>query len=312
MARLEDQGIEIRSSQLKPYLKQLDATFDESNFGFSQFKHFLEEAVRENLIDIEEIDHGNLLVSTTAASSAAAQTVEAGPALSGQATGKRPDETHDPRLLHLIYWAYKINEQAGEDGVMMGSLVQTIKLHLATDFDVGSYGYPRGKGFKGVAEDLQNFSYARLEYEAGKNQYMMFLEQPLLAYGQKTQPPGHYNQLRLESFCARQGLTMNIPNIKLFAGEAGRLQGLAVAAGHSPTAQELFDQTWQALQEQKVRLPYNRVAKTILASRAILARDGQPVLEMEDDRPLAPIPAAGPVVQACAVLLKRVIESDRS
>jgi hypothetical protein len=103
---------------------------------------------------------------------------------------------------------------------------------------------------------------------------------------------------------------MNIPHIKLFAGEAGRLQGLV--DGRSLTTQELFDQTWQALQEQGTRLPYKRVANTILASRAVLAADGRPVVEMEDIRPLAPIPAAGPVVQACAALLKRVIESDRS
>lgn len=59
---LENQGIETRSSQIKSYMRQLDSSFNESNYGFSRFKLFLEQAQQERLVNLNPLEHGDYLV----------------------------------------------------------------------------------------------------------------------------------------------------------------------------------------------------------------------------------------------------------
>lgn len=59
---LTERGIETNNSVVKNYMKQLDASFDEANYGFSQFKLFLEEADRRGVVALHTAKHGQYLV----------------------------------------------------------------------------------------------------------------------------------------------------------------------------------------------------------------------------------------------------------
>ncbi|MFZ0546756.1 MAG: NYN domain-containing protein [Candidatus Promineifilaceae bacterium] len=298
VSRLEDQGFEVRSSQLKPYMKQLDATFDESNYGFPQFKLFLERAAQEQLVEVEDTEHGNFLVKLKSGN----------PTLSAaNKAAKSPHETHDPKLLHLIYWAYKINELEAGEGVMLGNLVQTIRSYLEPDFDFASYGYSRNRGFKGIFEDLQNYGYVRLVQNNEKNQLMVFLERPILFFGRSTTPPDNYLRLHLESACARQGLSADLRQISLLAHEAARIQKEAAENGRTFTTQELFNSVRNQLQEQDKHAPYKRIVNTIIQSGSLYSTDSQPIESIDDKRPIAPLPQNGQIVQNCALLIKQIL-----
>ena len=59
---LDNQGIEARGSQIKSYMRQLDSSFNESNYGFDRFKHFLEQARQEKQVSLMQLEHGDYLV----------------------------------------------------------------------------------------------------------------------------------------------------------------------------------------------------------------------------------------------------------
>jgi uncharacterized protein (TIGR00288 family) len=59
---LTERGIETNNSVVKNYMKQLDASFDEANYGFSQFKLFLEEASKRGLVVLRTAKHGQYVV----------------------------------------------------------------------------------------------------------------------------------------------------------------------------------------------------------------------------------------------------------
>ena len=301
VSRLEDQGIEVRSSQLKPYMKQLDATFDESNYGFSQFKRFLQRAAEEGLIEVEDVEHGNYMVKLLADNQSAPEPTPV------RLVGKMPHETHDPRLLNLIYWAFKINEHRSGEGVMLGNLAQTIWSSLEPGFDFGAYGYSRNRGFKGIFEDLQNFGYVRFLHNPEKNQLVVFLERPLLVYGRLTTPPPNYQRLRLESACARQGVTANLRQVSLFVDEAEKVRSSWAENDHPITIEELFDEVCNRLQEQEKHAPYKRIINTILQSGLVHSTDGRLIETRQDKRPVGPFPENGLVIQKCAMLLKQMI-----
>ena len=55
---LEDNGIQPRGSQVKQWMKQVEASFDETNYGFTQFKMFLERAQQDGVIELENMGKG--------------------------------------------------------------------------------------------------------------------------------------------------------------------------------------------------------------------------------------------------------------
>jgi uncharacterized protein (TIGR00288 family) len=59
---LENEGIEVRGSQIKQYMKQLDSSFNEANYGFPQFKLFLEKAAQDGVISLTPLEHGDYQV----------------------------------------------------------------------------------------------------------------------------------------------------------------------------------------------------------------------------------------------------------
>ena len=57
---IESQGITITSSRAKEQMLRMDASFSEKNYGFAQFKSFIEKAKSDNIIDYKNIGDGQL------------------------------------------------------------------------------------------------------------------------------------------------------------------------------------------------------------------------------------------------------------
>lgn len=55
---LENNGIPSSGSMVKQWMKQFDSSFDESNYGFTQFKSLLQQAEKEGIIHLEMMDKG--------------------------------------------------------------------------------------------------------------------------------------------------------------------------------------------------------------------------------------------------------------
>lgn len=190
---------------------------------------------------------------------------------------------------------------------MLGNLAQTIWSDLEPHFDFGAYDYSRNRGFKGIFEDLQNFDYVKLLHNHEKNQLIVRLQRPLLNYGLQTSPPTNFRQLRLESACARQGITANLRQVSLFANEAEEIRHRWIEKGRSVTIQELFDEVCNRLQEQEKHAPYKRIINTILQSGTVHAADGRLIQTLEDKRPVGPFPENRLLIQKCALMLKQKI-----
>jgi hypothetical protein len=120
-------------------------------------------------------------------------------------------------------------------------------------------------------------------------------------------PPANYQRLRLESACARLGLTANLQQITLFVTEARTILSQSVENGRPINIQELFDEVRSQLQEKEKHIPYKRVANTLLQSGSLQSIDGQQVKALNDERPLHPLPQNGVIIQKCAMLLKQQI-----
>jgi len=60
---LEREGIESRGSQIKSKMKQLDSSFDESNYGFSQFKKYLKAAEDNKIISLKPYESGGDVIA---------------------------------------------------------------------------------------------------------------------------------------------------------------------------------------------------------------------------------------------------------
>ncbi len=60
---MEKEGHELRGSQIKSTMRQLDSSFDESNYGFSQFRKFLKAAQEKGIIKLSPDDVGSDVIA---------------------------------------------------------------------------------------------------------------------------------------------------------------------------------------------------------------------------------------------------------
>jgi uncharacterized protein (TIGR00288 family) len=56
--RMASRNDVMRSDRLKQVMMEIDATFDEGNFGFSKFSRFLSEAASRDLVELKKLDNG--------------------------------------------------------------------------------------------------------------------------------------------------------------------------------------------------------------------------------------------------------------
>jgi len=69
LERMERRNDVMRSDRLKQVMIEIDAGFDESEYGFSKFSRFLTEAASKNLVNLKRLDNGQYEVRPAGGSS---------------------------------------------------------------------------------------------------------------------------------------------------------------------------------------------------------------------------------------------------
>jgi uncharacterized protein (TIGR00288 family) len=90
ISRMQRNGDVMRSDRLKQVMQEIDASFDESDLGFSKFSKFTMEAAQKGLLVVSRLENGQLEVAPAAAR-AAAPAPSGRPAGRGRAVAAAPD-----------------------------------------------------------------------------------------------------------------------------------------------------------------------------------------------------------------------------
>jgi len=72
IGRMKKNGDVMRSDRLKQVMQDIDATFDEKNYGYSKFSKFVSDASEKGLVTITKLENGQLEVGPSASAPAAA------------------------------------------------------------------------------------------------------------------------------------------------------------------------------------------------------------------------------------------------
>lgn len=299
---LEEQGVETRSSQIKSYMKQVDSSFNKSNYGFSQFKRFLEKAKREGLVSLKLLEHGDYLVKWV---SKDFEPNDTAPQL------LKPIEQED--ILYLIAWAIKINQFGDQTSFTLSVIGSTIKSQLDPAFELHKYGYSKSQGFKAVVEDIAKQGYIKIEFIREKNQYYIRAEPKLEEYVQSTSPPGNFQQLRCENMCSKLGLTSNLELIDIFVTEVTSV----IAEYHSKlealTLDPLIEIGRQRIKDRDSHINVSeKVVNTVLKSLAIKDENDMPIIERDDERQVHRIESVDIVLNSCTEMIQDELKAHFS
>ena len=72
IGRMKKNGDVMRSDRLKQVMQDIDATFDEKNYGYSKFSKFVSDAAEKGLVTITKLENGQLEVGPSGAAPAGA------------------------------------------------------------------------------------------------------------------------------------------------------------------------------------------------------------------------------------------------
>lgn len=72
IGRMKKNGDVMRSDRLKQVMQDIDATFDEKNYGYSKFSKFVSDASEKGLVTITKLENGQLEVGPSASAPPAA------------------------------------------------------------------------------------------------------------------------------------------------------------------------------------------------------------------------------------------------
>lgn len=295
---LENQGIESRSSLVKTYMRQLDATFNESNYGFSQFKRFLEKARQEGLVELKPLEHGDQLVHLLPQKGPERDTVFAPLALKPKG---------QPSLPYLVYWAVKSHQIGGQTRVTLSEISSTIKTKLYPGFKLCQYGYSKTKGFKAIFEELHEQGLITLEYQADNNQYYITPTAKLAELVSDDPPPSKFEELRYENMSMKRGITTDFGHLRTFMQESYAIFEAAMVNHESFSVSQLVKLCRQRLNTEDVKHPAasNRVIQTILKSGAVKNSAGAPITDLNDTSPIAALDELDIVLANCVALIQQ-------
>ncbi|MEP7382387.1 MAG: NYN domain-containing protein, partial [Gemmatimonadota bacterium] len=96
IGRMKKNGDVMRSDRLKQVMQDIDATFDEKNYGYSKFSKFVSDASEKGLVTITKLENGQLEVGPSASAPAAA-TADKGRRPAGEEEGPAAREERGRR-----------------------------------------------------------------------------------------------------------------------------------------------------------------------------------------------------------------------
>src|SRR5512146_2795189 len=76
IGRMKKNGDVMRSDRLKQVMQDIDATFDEKNYGYSKFTKYVSDAAEKGLVTITKLENGQLEVGPAGSTPSVATTAE--------------------------------------------------------------------------------------------------------------------------------------------------------------------------------------------------------------------------------------------
>lgn len=295
---LEDQGIETRSSQIKSYMKQLDSSFNESNYGFSRFKRFVEKASQDGLVSLKLLEHGDYL----------AKLLQRDDLETGSLT--RQEGVMPSSLVYLVCWAMELIRVGGSPFVSLSEIGSAIR-QLDPSFELQQYGYSRNRGLKAVIQDMEKQELVRMEYDGEKNRHYVYPESKLKEFVKRVPSPEGFQRLRYENMSAKLGLTSDLSQIGRFIEEATSVLAESQSKSEGLTISQLLDICRQRLNEiGESYTASNRVINTILGVCAIKGESGDFITEIEDGSTISSIEPVDLVLGDCAQMIQAEIRAN--
>lgn len=137
---LKNEGIVTRGSLVKSRIKQIDSSFSESEYGFRQWRLFLEQAKEDGVVTLESLDDGEYLIHPLDD-----RNVE---------VGENKNKEHLLyKICPLLLQALKEAKAGSEMRVLFSRINDTLR-RLEPTFSITQYGVSRSQGFSGFMRGL--------------------------------------------------------------------------------------------------------------------------------------------------------------
>jgi len=218
---LNDNGEETRGSRIKQYMKQLDASFDEMNYGFKQFKRFLVKASEDGFVTLKLLEKGDYHVKLfeNKATKIDDSEIKVEVAETKPSVELSKGKTITDELINNIVWAYQLNSEGNNSEVAVSLIAKDLKEVLMTEFKLQTYGYSRTEGFIGLLKDMQKQGSVKLIFNSDKNQYYMQTMPGLEENIQLLPKPPQFFQLYLRRRTETLNVNTNLTHIYVVSRE---------------------------------------------------------------------------------------------
>ncbi len=155
VSRIESGGEGARASQVKQMLIQLDSAFNESRYGFRQFRDFLQAAQKRNVVWLSDPKNGDFLVTTSKprppkpADKPADKGSEKAPEKQAE-SAQRGDEERDP-IAALLAAIRRSNMQ------FVGAGLQRRVIEMAHEVFIDEGALPPSEATAIIADELGDY-----------------------------------------------------------------------------------------------------------------------------------------------------------
>lgn len=268
---LERDGIEPRGSQVKSMMRQLDSSFNESNYGFSQFKLFLEQANREGIVSLTKLEHGDYRITLTCDTDS----------LNRKCASVSYSKLD---IFPLIYWAFRANLTENTKPVSIDAISTTIR-SFDPNFDFNKYGYSKNKGFKAIMDDAERKGFIRMIYQAEKNKFYAFMTPLFQETYQHTVPPEAYQKIKYHNMIGKYNFVSNISNLNQFVRHAQEIFDTSISQNEKICTSQLYDRLKQ-LYENVGNNRFSKLMNSLLKSDVIRDQTDKPIRDINNSIPI--------------------------
>ncbi len=159
---LESNSIPPTGSMVKQWMKQFDGSFDEGNYGFTQFKSLLQQAEKEGIVELEMMDKGGDYIVSN-------------PKKKEEVEEDAPiaEKTMD-YFKQLLWSAIRLYQLLNpSDNTPTINTISSNMKELEPEFVITEYGYRKKAGLKAMFMDMEKENLIELEYCEEKNEYFL-------------------------------------------------------------------------------------------------------------------------------------------
>ena len=211
VAELKQRRSEVLSSMVKSRMLQLQPTFRELQFGFKQFRQFLQQAEKDGIVHLEKRKEGEYKVVL------AQSPVHATPVVVGisESHNGQPTEDGEPDYDHLIN--VLVNGVAlsrnGDRKTTLNELARLCK-RLAGDLPPQQFGVAEEEGFKGLVRLLQTEGFLDMEETHQINCPTISLTEKGETYFQETPKDDRYIELEYQTCLENSPFPARLQHVK--------------------------------------------------------------------------------------------------